>query len=239
MIKGVIFDVGATIIDFPSVASAEAETGIEKVADVVASWLPIDTAVFCQELSLAIRTLPKQGADFRQVNTYQDVIAKVVEKYVPEANPKEIYSLESKFIHPILSGISPVDGMVEVIRILGGQTRLAVASNTRSHNLIREALEQTDILKFFSPFVTSVSCGYRKPGPRIFEEVLSAWSVWPEHVVMIGDKLDRDIEGAKALGIRTIWFNRHHEPKSVLPDAVATKPSDVVSILETWGLHET
>ena len=237
MIKGVVFDVGATIIDFPSVDSAEAETGIKNVADAVASWLPVDADSFCQELSLAIRTLPKQGTNFRQVNTYQDVIAGVAKKYAPEAAPEEVYSLESEFILSILSGICPVDGMIEVIDLLSKQTRLAIASNTRSHHLIRAALEQTGVLKLFSPFITSVSCGCRKPGPRIFEEVLSAWSAQPENVVMIGDKLDRDIKGAKALGIRTIWFNRNREPPSALPDAIATKPSAIVAILGTWGLQ--
>lgn len=239
MIKGVIFDVGATIIDFPAMGSSEVETGIRNVADVVASWSPIDVHTFCQKLSRAVVSSPKQGVDFRQINTYRDIIAGVVEDYIPDVTHTQLQTLEDEFTQSILSGISPVDGMIEVVQLLSKQIRLAVASNTRSHNLIQAALEQINVLSFFSPFVTSMSCGYRKPGKHIFEEVLFAWSVQPESVVMIGDKLDRDIVGAKALGIRTIWFDRNHESPSALPDAITTRPSDVLTILKTWGLDKT
>ncbi len=239
MIEGIIFDVGSTLIDFPAIDSPEVEAGVRNVADVVASWSPIDVDVFCQKLNTAIGGSPKQGANFRQINTYRDVITGVTKDYVPGITHMQLQGLENKFIQSILSRVSPVEGMTKVVRLLSEQTRLAVASNTRSHNLIRAALEQTDVLKFFSPFVTSMSCGYRKPSERIFEEVLSAWSVQPESIVMIGDELDRDIEGAKASGIRTIWFNRNRKSPSVLPNATATKSSDIVAILETWGLGKT
>ncbi len=238
MIKGVIFDVGATLIDFPAKDSPEAKVGIKNVANVVASWSPLDVYSFCQKLSEAVESSPKQGADFRQINTYRDVIAGVVKAYHPNVTFTQLQTLEREFIRPILSGISPVDGITEVVQLLSETTRLGVASNTRSHWLIEGALEQTGVLKFFSPFVTSMSCGYRKPGQRIFTEILAAWSVQPRDVVMVGDKLDRDIEGAKALGIRTIWFNRDHEPSSALPDATITEPADIITVLTLWGLRE-
>ena len=55
--------------------------------------------------------------------------------------------------------------------------------------------------------VVSEAVGLRKPDRRIFQHALSQAGVEPQEAVLVGDRLDMDIGGAKAAGMRAVWFN--------------------------------
>ena len=46
----------------------------------------------------------------------------------------------------------------------------------------------------------------RKPNPLIFETAAARLAVPPEHVWVVGDRLDTDVAGAKAVGMTAVWF---------------------------------
>jgi HAD superfamily hydrolase (TIGR01549 family) len=50
--------------------------------------------------------------------------------------------------------------------------------------------------------------GYVKPHPTIFQAALQQLGVEPELAVMVGDSLEEDVEGARALGLRAILMDR-------------------------------
>jgi HAD superfamily hydrolase (TIGR01662 family) len=50
--------------------------------------------------------------------------------------------------------------------------------------------------------------GYVKPHRSIFDTALAALDVGPRETVMVGDSLEDDIEGARALGMRAILLDR-------------------------------
>ena len=51
-----------------------------------------------------------------------------------------------------------------------------------------------------------------KPRPEPFLRALDALSVAPADALFIGDELEEDIRGAKALGMTTVWkLNGRHE----------------------------
>jgi HAD superfamily hydrolase (TIGR01549 family) len=50
--------------------------------------------------------------------------------------------------------------------------------------------------------------GYVKPHPTIFQAALQQLGVEPEFAVMVGDSLEEDVEGARALGLRAILMDR-------------------------------
>jgi putative hydrolase of the HAD superfamily len=76
-----------------------------------------------------------------------------------------------------------------------------------------EKLVGLRIHHFFLAVITSEECGCEKPSPEIFRAALEALNVKPDEAVMVGDKYDVDIVGAKALGMHTIWL-RKGEPKN-------------------------
>jgi HAD superfamily hydrolase (TIGR01549 family) len=56
--------------------------------------------------------------------------------------------------------------------------------------------------------VGSRAHGYVKPHPTIFQAALQQLGVEPQDSAMVGDSLEEDIEGARALGMRAILIDR-------------------------------
>ena len=50
--------------------------------------------------------------------------------------------------------------------------------------------------------------GKTKPHPSIFESALDLLGVGPTEAVMVGDSIEDDIEGARALGMRAVLLDR-------------------------------
>lgn len=56
--------------------------------------------------------------------------------------------------------------------------------------------------------VGSRAHGYVKPHPTIFQAALQQLGVDPADAVMVGDSVEEDVEGARALGLRAILMDR-------------------------------
>ena len=56
--------------------------------------------------------------------------------------------------------------------------------------------------------VGSRAHGYVKPHPTIFQAALQQLGVEPAEAAMVGDSIEEDIEGARALGMRAILIDR-------------------------------
>jgi putative hydrolase of the HAD superfamily len=65
--------------------------------------------------------------------------------------------------------------------------------------------------------VDSRSHGRVKPHPTIFEAALERLGASPAEAVMVGDSLEEDIEGARALGMRAILIDREDRHPEVEP----------------------
>ncbi len=82
--------------------------------------------------------------------------------------------------------------------------RLAVVSDAPS----REAwmrLYYLNLHHLFDPVLTFDDTGARKPSRKPFQMALDKLNIKPEEALMIGDWPERDVVGAKQLGIRTIF----------------------------------
>jgi putative hydrolase of the HAD superfamily len=75
-----------------------------------------------------------------------------------------------------------------------------------------EWLAPTGILDLVDGVVTSAEVGAAKPSPRVFERALGIAGVEPGEALHAGDKVDNDIEGAAAAGIRGVLVQREGDP---------------------------
>ncbi len=64
------------------------------------------------------------------------------------------------------------------------------------------------IYQYFSSFVISSEAGFAKPSPEIFEIALNEQGVSAEESLHIGDSIEHDIMGARALGINAVLLDR-------------------------------
>lgn len=89
----------------------------------------------------------------------------------------------------------------------------------------------------FDFVVTPTEAGAAKPDPAIFEFALNAAGASAETMVHVGDDPMRDIAGAAALGIRTVWMNPEGRlwPQETRPDAEIRSLAALVPVIEAWG----
>ncbi len=100
------------------------------------------------------------------------------------------------------------------------ELRIAVVSNGIRDLHAFVAHHRLDV----DAIVDSRSHGRVKPHPTIFRAALAALAVAPGDAVMVGDSLEEDIDGARALGMRAILLDReqrHPEIDERLTDLYA------------------
>ncbi len=76
-----------------------------------------------------------------------------------------------------------------------------------------------------------------KPDRRMFDAALEGLRLRPTEVVHIGDDVNADVAGAKAVGMRAIWFDAGDGPDTVTnrADAEIHDHGELPALLEAWG----
>jgi putative hydrolase of the HAD superfamily len=124
-----------------------------------------------------------------------------------------------------------VAGAAMLLRQVRARARVGIVSN----NLLEEQREKLRVCGldgFIDALVVSEEAGAAKPDPAIFAIALERLGCAAADAVMVGDSWAADIAGARASGIRAIWFNPHHAPvpegETGVPQLHALEPPDAV-----------
>ena len=84
--------------------------------------------------------------------------------------------------------------------------------------------------------ISSCELGYRKPHQAIYDAALIEMGVRPEETVFVGDRLDADVAGPAALGMRTVLTLQYRQEDvstaPVRPDAVIQHLSELVPYVQ-------
>lgn len=105
----------------------------------------------------------------------------------------------------------------------------------------RNLLRQHGLYDFFDAFAISEQLGVEKPDARMFHHALQQLGVAPEQygcTVMLGNNLARDIRGANALGIISVWIDWAPRRAKIPADALEVprftikQPLELLTILD-------
>ena len=212
-IKGILFDMGSTLLEFEN-----------------HSWEELDG----RSISAAYDFLRKTGHQLPEFSGFEKSFRSVLAEYWSstnqtleekplahllelglsragfERNGLNMEELGRVFYQPIRSQITEYDDAVDVLNWLREKNlALAVVSNSifpREYHL--EDLQTFRLAPFFHTALFSSEIGRRKPHPDIFHRALSALSLRPEEVIFVGDRMREDVLGPQKLGIRAVL--KHH-----------------------------
>jgi len=96
-------------------------------------------------------------------------------------------------------------------------------------------LARDGLLDLLDARVYTSDLAVTKPHPEAFGALLDEVGVAATDAVFVGDRLWDDIEGARRLGLRTIWVRNDEVPAyDVEPDAVVVELGDVVGVVDGW-----
>lgn len=113
--------------------------------------------------------------------------------------------------------------------------QLGVISNTlQPAHYMNGTLARQSIGQFFDACIYSSEVGRAKPHPDIFHAALEALGAAPERAVHVGDRLDADVRGAQAAGMKAVLIevaNRPERGNQVIPDARIAELPDLLDVL--------
>jgi putative hydrolase of the HAD superfamily len=121
-----------------------------------------------------------------------------------------------------------VPRMLERLRAAGLKLGMITNGFAETH---REKIALLELEAPFDAILIADEVGMVKPDPRIFEHACELLGVTPARSVMVGDRYDRDVRGARDAGLRTVWLNVRREQ---LPDGA---PAPDVTIFDIGELE--
>ncbi len=134
--------------------------------------------------------------------------------------------------------LQPEDGMPEALAALKdrGLSLAAVSNAFMGAGVLQSILDERGLGRYCDLTVSSCEVGYRKPHPRIYEEALRILAVRPEQCVFVGDRIDADVEGPAALGMRTVLTHQYRQEDlgsaRVQPDFVISHLRELPDVID-------
>lgn len=126
----------------------------------------------------------------------------------------------------------PVDGAAAFLEAIRARATVVIVSNNLLHEQ-QEKLRGCDLDRHIDVLVVSEEVGVSKPAARIFEVALARAGARASEAVMVGDSWANDVEGARAAGIRAVWFNRDGRPS---PDPAVPVLRSLAVSPGTWSV---
>ena len=121
-------------------------------------------------------------------------------------NDDLIHILSEQYIEHLSEYNALFNGTIEILNYLQPKYQMHIITNG-FHEVQNRKMKNSKILPYFEHIISSEKVGYKKPKPKIFHYVLNLANAKPEESIMIGDNLEADINGAKDVGMHTIFCN--------------------------------
>ena len=126
-------------------------------------------------------------------------------------------------------------GTQQLLKELSGRYKLGLISNFTYAPVIYAGLRKLGISCFFNAVSVSQAVGWRKPSERIFTHTLRCLGVSAEEAIYVGDSPFEDVEGAAAVGMKTVFIPSQFCSMRDLQES-GRKPDFVVSCVRE--LHD-
>ncbi len=225
MIKYIFIDIDDTLIDFHksaevSIKNMLSEQNIPCPEDIMIKYRkvcdPLWHKVEKREITL------KRLQEIR----WQMVFRELGVDYNPEID------YEQKYRENLAKTVFEIEGSSELLEYLSKKYTVCAASNSHYFQQIKR-LKLAGFDKYITHLFTSNEVGAEKPYKDFFSgcfEKLGNPS--KDEVVMIGDSLSADVDGAFEFGIKSIWFNKNKsEIKSERADYTVLNLKEIMEIL--------
>ncbi len=219
----VFIDVDDTLLDFEKCANKSVELacayfGVEYSQKLLDTFHPINLELWKQ----------LERKEITKDELFKVRFAKVFQTLGIEADGE---AFEHEFHKNLFNSAEKIDGAEDLLQYLHSKYPLYVASNATLEQQTNR-LKNAGFLKYIDGIFTSEQIGFSKPEQEYFDACCRGVGINPCDAIMIGDSVSADINGARAYGIKTIWYNHHHEDgNSVQCDFVVDHLSEIKNIL--------
>ena len=219
MIKGIIFDLDNTLLDFMKMKE-------ESVCAAIDAMIEAGLTIGKDDAKARIYAIyEEQGIEFQEV----------FDQFLMEVQGAINYKILSAGIveyrrarEATLAAYPHVT--YTLIKLIKLGLKLAVLSDAPGKQAWLR-LSYLNLHHFFDTVVTLDDTGHLKPSELPFRKALEMMDLQPDEVLMVGDWPERDMAGAKNLGIRTV-FARYGDRFDTKESGADYEIDDISELLE-------
>lgn len=193
MIKAIIFDLDNTLVDFMFLKRAAVDAAVNAMIDAGLNLSP-------EKIKEKINSIyDAEGIE------YQQVFDKMLKEILGRVDYKIMSAGIVSYRKAREAALKPYPGVLPaLIELIKMGLKLAVVSDAPS----KEAwlrLSYINFQHFFDVVITYDETRERKPSPVPFNMALKELNLKADECLMIGDWAERDMVGAKAVGMKTVF----------------------------------
>lgn len=210
MAKAVLFDMGGTLWYLPSPPDEREIFRLEgeQVRPLMASWGAehLDPDEFLRDLWQQI-IQGYRNPELREPDVLSLIEQSFAANGVQLTRPQCEEFWQRSYVSSQHFGWTLFPDVIDTLHSLRShEIRIAIVTN-RPHKsaVFRRDLAGYKLAQLVNAVVCSADVGYVKPHSAPFERALEMLDIAPGEAVMVGDTLETDINGAKELGLTTVW----------------------------------
>jgi len=229
-LKAVFFDMGGTI-DTHTYDRQEGIRATVQIRDLLAR-VGIETPLSDDQLYDLVTRGQAAYREWREQNLVELPPEQVWREFVLKDEPPQpgqlnpvaedlAYTVDTRYYQRSMRPEIPA--VLKVLKEMG--LKLGIISNIQSRGQVPDDLERYGIESYFHPIVLSCEYGRRKPDPAIFHHAARLAGLPSGACAHIGDRISRDILGARRAGFAAVLqirhaFKEYTEPEEPKPDVV-------------------
>jgi HAD superfamily hydrolase (TIGR01509 family) len=244
--RAVFFDIGSTLWSSPAEDLDALRDCYTRGREALLRALPevpsVEALVEAVELSFAEwedvwRTEPWKV----QQPPTTDYVATALRKLKLEPDAEALTAFTAELLEVSVGtarALAPEEGMREALAELRGLgVRLACVSNAfMGAATLNRIMAERGLGEHLEFTLSSCEFGCRKPDPSIYHEAARLAGIAPEEGVFVGDRLDADVQGPAAIGMKTVLTHQYREEdpstSPVKPDAVIKHLRELPGVIE-------
>lgn len=221
-IRAVLFNWGGTLVHVPGVTKeyaahakcvealfglyARGQLGADLPGDR-ATWDDFHTVyrIVCSEM---MEQSHRSGREHRFEQRFSETLRRM--DRVRVLSDGDGNALARAFAKLVLEQCRPIDGAREALAAVARRCPVAVVSNYSNADAVIESLMQFGLIERVSTVVVSAELGWAKPHSAPFRAALDRLGAAANDALFVGDEIKHDMQGAKAIGLRTAWLCPTH-----------------------------
>ncbi len=192
-LKAIIFDLDNTLIDFMRMKRAASDSAAYAMVD---AGLEMECGDACEELFNVYLEVGTES---------ENAFAKFLERHTGKADENILAAGINAYLRTKDSYMCPYPGTMRTLIGLVRRGMLLGIVTDAPRLKAHQRLHAMQLQPFFDAVVCIEDTGERKPSNLPFRRALEELNVTAEEALMVGDWPERDIRGAKKLGMGTAF----------------------------------
>jgi putative hydrolase of the HAD superfamily len=247
MIRGVLFDLGSTLL----YSSSDNNWGTllprmraDLLRHLTERGHPLEPQTFLNRLAANYADFDAQRQnDWVEYTTAYLLNTTLAELGAPLLSAEAMQSaIKAYYAYSETTYALMPDAHATLATLQAAGLRVGLVSNASDHDTVQRLIDRFELRRYFHPILVSAAVTVRKPNPKIFALALNEWELPAGECVMVGDTLGADILGAQMAGLRNVWLTAHADTPAnrahagnIVPEASLERLAALPALLRQWG----